>query len=119
MTPTDTGPFQGMVDSVKTIPGVTGTVVVAHDGVVIAHEISGNPEKEGAVAVYVGHAAARIGQSLSLSPLRWAVVGIGQETVMVIEQRDCYVGLFLDERASPAMVAARALSALGQREGST
>ncbi len=112
------GTLQAAVGALKALPGVTGTVVVARDGVVIAHDIAGNPEKEGAVAVYVGHAAAKIGQSLSLSPFRWAVVGIGQETVLVIEQQDSYVGLFLDERASPAMVAGRALSALGLQGGS-
>jgi predicted regulator of Ras-like GTPase activity (Roadblock/LC7/MglB family) len=112
------GTLQSAVGALKALPGVAGVVVVARDGVVIAHDLAGIPEKEGAVAVYVGNAAAKIGQSLSLSPFRWAVVGIGQETVLVIEQPDSTVGLFLEERASPAMVASRALSALGRDQGS-
>jgi predicted regulator of Ras-like GTPase activity (Roadblock/LC7/MglB family) len=114
----DSGTARALLEAVKVIPGVTGTVIVAHDGAVTAQEITGDPEKEGALAAYLGQAAARIGETLALNPMRWAVVALGQEGVMVLQHGESYLGLFLDDHASPAMVASRALAALSSEKGS-
>jgi predicted regulator of Ras-like GTPase activity (Roadblock/LC7/MglB family) len=114
----DQGTTRALLDALKGIPGVTGTVIVAHDGAVTAHEITGDPEKEGALAAYVGQTAARIGEALALNPMKWAVVTLGPEGVLVLQHGESYIGLFLDDHASPAMVASRALGALSSEKGS-
>ena len=91
----------------KAIEGVTGVVIAARDGVVLEHALDGDPEKEGAVAVFVGYAAAQVGQSLALGNFEWGTVAIGKETMLVVEQPDYYVGLLLEEKASPALVASK------------
>ncbi len=94
----------------KGINGVSGAVVVARDGIVLASELDGDPDKEGAVAVFVGSAASQIGQALDLGPFLSGVVEIGSERtrMVVLEQPDFYLGLLLDERASPALALQRA-----------
>jgi len=100
------------VQALKAIEGVTGVVIAARDGVVLDSAVDGDPEKEGAVAVFVGYAAAQVGQSLALGNFEWGTVAVGKETVLVVEQPDYYVGLMLDEKASPALVASRLETAL-------
>jgi predicted regulator of Ras-like GTPase activity (Roadblock/LC7/MglB family) len=85
---------------------VSGSVIMARDGTVLAEAVEGNAEKEGAVAVFVGNAAGQIGEALALGPFDWGVVAMGQDRTLVLEQPDFFVGLLLTEKASPALVAA-------------
>ena len=95
------------IQNLKAIEGVAGVVIAARDGVVLEHSLDGDPDKEGAVAVFVGYAAAQVGQSLALGNFEWGTVAIGKETMLVVEQPDFYVGLLLEEKASPALVASK------------
>lgn len=86
---------------------VSGSVIVARDGTVLAEAIDSNAEKEGAVAVFVGNAADQIGEALVLGSLDWGVVTMGQDKMLVLGQPDFFLGLLLTEKASPALVAAK------------
>jgi len=101
---------QDLVGKLKKVEGVAGAVIVAKDGIVIAHDLEGEVEKEGAVAVFVGNAASEIGEAMALGPLESAVVEMGsaRAKMLVLEQPDYCVGLLLDERASPALIASQA-----------
>ena len=86
---------------------VSGSVVVARDGTVLAEAVESNAEKEGAVAVFTGNAAGQIGEAMALGAFDWGVVSMGQDRMLVLEQPDFFVGLLLTEQASPALVAAK------------
>ena len=101
------GSMSERLQGLRAIEGVTGVVIAARDGVVLEHALEGDPDKEGAVAVFVGYAAAQVGQSLALGNFEWGTVAIGKETMLVVEQPDFYVGLLLEEKASPALVASK------------
>jgi predicted regulator of Ras-like GTPase activity (Roadblock/LC7/MglB family) len=101
------GKMSERLQGLRAIEGVTGVVIAARDGVVLEHTLEGDPDKEGAVAVFVGYAAAQVGQSLALGNFEWGTVAIGKETMLVIERPDFYVGLLLEDRASPALVASK------------
>ena len=105
---------ESLAVGLRAIPGVQGVVFMARDGVVLAADLEGDPEKEGAVAVYVGTAASQIGESLALGPFERGIVQMSssQTKMLVLEKADYYVGLMLAERASPALVAAQATSIL-------
>jgi predicted regulator of Ras-like GTPase activity (Roadblock/LC7/MglB family) len=94
---------------------VSGSVIVARDGTVLAQAVEGNAEKEGAVAVFVGNAADQIGEAMALGPFDWGVVVMGQDRTLVLEQPDFFVGLLLTEKASPALVAAKVEETLAAR----
>jgi predicted regulator of Ras-like GTPase activity (Roadblock/LC7/MglB family) len=94
------------------IAGVEGSVIISHDGVVFASDIDGNPEKEGAVAVFVGNAAKEVGEAMRLTPFDWGVVSMGKDRMLVMEQPTFFVGLALNEKASPALVSAEVAKAL-------
>jgi predicted regulator of Ras-like GTPase activity (Roadblock/LC7/MglB family) len=101
--------IQELATKLNTIEGVDGVVIAARDGIVLAHELhDADPDKEGAVAVFVGNAASQASESLALGPFDWGTVSIGNDVVLVIEQPDYYVGLLLAERASPSLVASNA-----------
>jgi len=98
----------------RTIDGVSGAVIVARDGNVIEADMADDPDKEGAVAVFVGSAASQIGESLALGPFERGVVetlGSGAR-LLIIERPDYYAGVLLAERASPALVAAKVVAIL-------
>jgi predicted regulator of Ras-like GTPase activity (Roadblock/LC7/MglB family) len=99
--------------ALKTIGGVEGSVIISYDGVVFASDVDGNPEKEGAVAVFVGNAAKEVGQAMALSPFDWGLVTMGTYRTLVLEQPTFFVGLLLGEKASPALVSAEATKILG------
>lgn len=101
-----------LASALKTIAGVEGTVIISHDGVVFASDIDGNPEKEGAVAVFVGNAAKEVGRAMELDPFDWGLITMGSERMLVIEQPTFFVGLALGEKASPALVSAEAAKVL-------
>ena len=100
--------IQELARALKGIESVTGVIITARDGVVLGHEVDGDPQKEGAVTVFVGNAASQIGEFLALGPFEWGTVGLGKDTMLVLEQPDYHVGLLLSDRASPAMVASNA-----------
>jgi CheY-like chemotaxis protein/predicted regulator of Ras-like GTPase activity (Roadblock/LC7/MglB family) len=102
-----------LANALKQIDSVTGVVITARDGIVLADELeTGDPQAQGAVAVFVGNAAGIVGESLALGSFDWGTVSVGQETMLVIEQPDYHVGLLLGDRASPAMVASNAESVI-------
>jgi CheY-like chemotaxis protein/predicted regulator of Ras-like GTPase activity (Roadblock/LC7/MglB family) len=105
--------IEELVRTLKRIESVAGVVITARDGVVLADALDGgNPEKEGAVAVFVGNAAGQVAESFALGSFNWGTVTMGKDVMLVMEQPDYHVGLLLDERASPALVAAHAESVL-------
>jgi len=107
--------IEELASTLKQIESVTGVVITARDGIVLADELeTGNPQQQGAVAVFVGNAASMVGESLALGSFNWGTVGVGKGTMLVIEQPDYHVGLLLSERASPAMVATHAQSVLAE-----
>lgn len=101
---------QHLASELRRQEGVEGAVVVARDGIVLAHDLEGDAEKEGAVAVFVGNAANQVGEALALGTFERGVVAIGKDRMLVLEQPDYYVGLLLGERASPALVTSQAES---------
>lgn len=96
---------QEVVRTLKKIEGVVGVVVAARDGIVLAHDLEGDPDREGAVAVFVGNAAGQAGETMSLGAFDWGTIAIGKDVMLVMEQPNYYVGLLLSERASPSLVA--------------
>jgi CheY-like chemotaxis protein len=101
------GTVQELATELKQLNGVVGAVITASDGIVLADDLGGgDPQKEGAVAVFIGNAASQAGEALALGSFDWGTVVIGKDTMLVLEQPDYYVGLTLGERASPALVAA-------------
>ncbi|MEA3459280.1 MAG: DUF4388 domain-containing protein [Chloroflexota bacterium] len=102
---------EDLVRELREVEGVVGAVIVARDGIVLAHDLEGDAEKEGAVAVFVGNAASQIGEALDLGTFGRGMVEMGVRSatkILVLEQPDYYVGLLLGERASPALIASQA-----------
>jgi predicted regulator of Ras-like GTPase activity (Roadblock/LC7/MglB family) len=96
-----------LAHSLNEMAMVSGAVIVARDGTVLAEALESNAEKEGAVAVFVGNAADQIGEAMALGPFDWGVITMGRDRMLVLEQPDFFVGLLLTEKASPALVAAK------------
>jgi len=108
---------ESLATGLRAIEGVQGVVIMARDGVILAAELEGDPEKEGAIAIYVGTAATQIGESLALGPFERGIVqmGSGSTKMLVVEKPDYYVGLLLAERASPTMVATQVATILSSQ----
>lgn len=106
---------QGTLAQLKGIDGVTGIIIAACDGVVLASDVpEGDGEKEAAVAVFVGAAANQIGEALQFEPFTQGVVTVKNKRVLVISQPDRYIGLWLREDASPTIVGNAAAQILKQ-----
>lgn len=105
--------IQHLANELRKLEGVEGVVVVARDGAVLAHNLEGDVEKEGAVAVFVGNAANQVGEALALGPFERGVIAIGKDRMLVLEQPDYYIGLLLGERASPVLIVSQAGGMLG------
>jgi predicted regulator of Ras-like GTPase activity (Roadblock/LC7/MglB family) len=103
-----TDEMASLASDLRKIAGVGGSVLISRDGIVLASEIEGNPEKEGAVAVFVGNAADELGAAMSLTPFDWGLVTMGKDRMLILERPTFFVGLLLVERASPALVSAEA-----------
>lgn len=102
-----------MIERLRAIEGVNGVVAAACDGVVLAASVpESDGERESAVAVFVGLAAHQIGDTLQLGTLNQCIVTLKNRRVLVLEQPDRYLGLWLDDNASPAIVSAAAARAL-------
>ena len=102
-----------LAHGLRKIVGVEGSVIISRDGIVFASDMEGNPEKEGAVAVFVGNAADELGAAMSLTPFDWGVVTMGKDRMLILERPTFFVGLLLNEKASPALVSAEADKVLG------
>jgi len=102
-----------LAHDLRNVMGVEGSVIISRDGIVFASDIDGNPEKEGAVAVFVGNAAAELGSAIILTPFDWGLVTMGKDRMLILERAAFFVGLSLSERASPALVSAEAAKILG------
>ena len=107
---------QDLVRALGEVEGVAGAVIAARDGIVLAHDLEGDAEKEGAVAVFVGNAANQVREALALGTFERGVVAIGKDKMLVLEQPDYYIGLLLEERASPALVSSQAESFFDKAE---
>lgn len=102
-----------LAHELKRIVGVEGSVIISRDGIVFASDMEANPEKEGAVAVFVGIAADELGAAMSLTPFDWGLVTMGKDRMLILERPAFFVGLLLNEKASPALVSAEADRVLG------
>lgn len=106
---------QGTLTQLKTIDGVTGVVIAACDGVVLASDVpEGDGEREAAVAVFVGAAANQVGEAMQFEAFNQGIVTLKSKRVLVISQPDRYIGLWLGENASPAIVGNAATQILKQ-----
>lgn len=106
------GQLDAAAQALREVPGVTGTVLISSDGVVLAEATEGEAEKEGAVAAFVGNAAQEVGNALGLGGFDWGVVTSTKDRVLALQGPEYYAGVTLSERASPAMVAAEGKRAL-------
>lgn len=105
----------GTLTQLKTIDGVTGVVIAACDGVVLASDVpEGDGEREAAVAVFVGAAANQVGEAMQFETFNQGIVTLKSKRVLVISQPDRYIGLWLGENASPAIVGNAATQILKQ-----
>lgn len=105
----------GTLTQLKTIDGVTGVVIAACDGVVLASDVpEGDGEREAAVAVFVGAAANQVGEAMQFEAFNQGIVTLKSKRVLVISQPDRYIGLWLGENASPAIVGNAATQILKQ-----
>lgn len=103
--PTEGNMNSEMLARLRAIDGVTGAVMAACDGVVLAADVpESDGEKEAAVAVFVGSAAGQIGEALRLGPFAQGVVTLKNKRVLILQQPDRYIGLWLAENASPTIV---------------
>ncbi len=115
---TEKRPMEGPMSSnklaqLRAIEGVTGAVIAASDGVVLAADVpDGDGEKEAAVAVFVGSAAGQIGEALCLGTFARGTVTLKNKRVLILQQPDRYIGLWLAENASPAIVGSAAAHVL-------
>jgi predicted regulator of Ras-like GTPase activity (Roadblock/LC7/MglB family) len=91
------------------IEGVKGAVLVAEDGVVLAHSLeSADAERDGAVAAFVGAAAVQASQIMKLGEFKRASAKMGAESLVILRHQDYYAGLVLAENASAGMVTSQA-----------
>ncbi len=98
-----------IIERLRGLNGVVGAVVAACDGVVLAADVPGSDgEKESAVTVFVGIAARQISDALSVGQFNQCVVTLKNRRILVMEQPDRYVGLWLEDNASPAIVSSAA-----------
>lgn len=105
-----------LAKALRQIDSVDGIVITARDGIVLDHNLEeGDPERHGAVAVFLGNAASLAGETLELGRFGWGTVSTGGKTMLVLEQPDFYVGLLLHERVSPAIVVAEAEKTLAAK----
>lgn len=96
---------------------VSGSVVVARDGIILAADMESDPEHEGAVAVFVSNAAGEIGETLALGAFDWGAVTIGQERLLIVDRPSYCVGAVLGDRASPTLIAEEARRILARHDG--
>ena len=97
----------------RALDNVTGVVISACDGIVLASNIPGSDgEAEAAVAVFVGSAANQLGESLQLDAFGHGLVTLKNKRLLILEQPNRYIGLVLADHASPTIVASAATEIL-------
>jgi predicted regulator of Ras-like GTPase activity (Roadblock/LC7/MglB family) len=97
----------------RAIDGVSGAVISASDGMVLAASVpDSDGEHEAAVAVFIGSAADQLGQALQLDTFAHGTVSLKSKRILVLEEPDRYIGLVLGENASAAIVAGAASQVL-------
>lgn len=99
---------QNLVRRLRRVPGIAGALLVARDGTLLAEDLAGDAAGEAAAAVFVGNAASEIGEALALGSLERGAVEVGGDRMLVIEQPKYFVGLLLEDRASPELAHAEA-----------
>jgi len=104
--------FSRLAHDLCQITTVTGAIIVARDGTVLAEMIEGNAENEGAIAGFLGNAADQIGEVMALGPFEWGTVALTSDRMLIVEKSDFYVGVHITEKASPMLVASDVKSAL-------
>jgi len=93
----------------KTIPGVTGAIISACDGVVLATDVpDSDGEDEAMVTLFIGSAANDLGRILKLDAFDYGTISMRNKRVMVLEQPNRYIGLVLGDHASATMIATAA-----------
>lgn len=98
-----------ILEQLGAIEGVRGAVISANDGVVLGAAVPDSTgESEAAVAVFVGSAANQLGDALQLAAFQHGTVALKSRRILVLEQPDRFIGLVLNENASPAIVASAA-----------
>jgi len=96
--------YSTLANDLRQLPNVNGVVIISGDGAVLAESLEKNPEKEGAVAVFLGNAAGQVGEALVLGKFDWGVATIGQERMLIVERPGFFIGLLLTEKASPTIL---------------
>ena len=97
----------------KTIEGVTGAIISACDGVVLASDVpNSDGEDEAMVTLFIGSAANDLGRILKLDAFEYGTISMRNKRVMVLEQPNRYIGLVLGDNASATMVANAAAQVL-------
>jgi predicted regulator of Ras-like GTPase activity (Roadblock/LC7/MglB family) len=105
---TEEDAMSDIAQALAQIDGVAGAVLVAEDGVVLGYSLEGDPDKEGAVAAFVGAAAVQAAEVMSLGAFKRASVGLTAASILVLRHRDYYIGLIIEEGGSPSLVTTRA-----------
>lgn len=104
-----------LINQLQALEGVTGAVIASSDGIVLASSVpEGDGESEAAVAVFVGSAAQQIAGALKVGDFTQGIVTFKNRRVLVMAQPDRYVGLWLAENASPAIMSHAVAQLLGK-----
>jgi predicted regulator of Ras-like GTPase activity (Roadblock/LC7/MglB family) len=97
----------------RAIENVTGAVISACDGIVLAADVPGSDgEAEAAVAVFLGSAAGQLSDALQLESFAHGLVVLKNKRLLILEQPNRFIGLVLAEHASPTIVASAATDIL-------
>ncbi|MBI5653964.1 MAG: DUF4388 domain-containing protein [Chloroflexi bacterium] len=97
----------------RAIDNVTGAVISACDGIVLAADVPGSDgEAEAAVAVFLGSAAGQLSEALQLEAFAHGLVVLKNKRLLILEQPNRFIGLALADHASPTIVASAAIDIL-------
>jgi predicted regulator of Ras-like GTPase activity (Roadblock/LC7/MglB family) len=103
------------LSQLKAIQGVTGAIIAAHDGIVLATDVlESDGDDEATVTLFIGSAANDLGRILKLDAFEYGTIGMKNKRVMVVAQPNHYIGLVLSDNASAAMVANAAIQAFNK-----
>lgn len=108
-------PGSDVLNKLRSIEGVTGAVIAAFDGIVLAADVpESDGQREAAVAVFVGSAANQLGHNLNLEAFTQGIVTLKTRRMLVLGQPDRFIGLLLGENVSPSIVGNAATLILAQ-----
>lgn len=91
------------------VPGVKGAVLVAMDGALQAHALSGSPEQAAAITTYLGASARQVGATMNYHSFDHAILNTlgGGDPILVFRQGGSFVGLLLDEEIAASHILTR------------